>query len=230
MKRWIIIALNIALVAGIYLAYTYFQDDKLEFEEGEYFEGVITYRIDFEIKNGIYSKEDLRELHGHRIETMYKQGSYRQEIFDKEGKSLSVSIADCRQAKFFNDHRTFEKVVYVDLADNPISTEIEIVGEEKVLGYQTRIVKNSYKAQHKFNSHIEGYLYSISEEIPVDPSWSEEMRLGNFNKLIKKVSGIILKSVEISKDYDLIQTAIKIEKKAIPWDTFDIGNSKPLIS
>ena len=231
MKRWIIIALNIALVAGIYLAYTYFQDDKLEFEEGEYFEGVITYKVEIDAQGDKTREEQVRNYTGEKVIYQFREGNVFSEDFNKEGESIGAFIISREKGKTHMEFQFTDTILWFDFTEDQFESTIEIKEDQEVMGYRCKqIAVTSYPKEEGLYPTM-NTTYFISNQLPVDVKWFENYNYEAFNEVSKICAGMILKTITINDEGVLItRTAVKVEKKSIPRETFEIDPERPLKS
>ncbi len=67
----------------------------------KYFEGIVTYNIDYESFHKNFTRESLKETIGSKMILTFKNGNYKKEFFSPDGKLLNVRFLDLQKNRLY---------------------------------------------------------------------------------------------------------------------------------
>ena len=180
------------------------------------FEGVITYKIELESRNGKLPIEVLRQIYGEELKVFYKYGYTKHVYIGGDGEWEVYNSAKNKQ--------------YLKMRGNP---EIEVLDgsdETRVLkgvlltdSTVTVLNKNTQFLTIQYQDDIES-KYWFSSEIYIDPSQFEKLQFGYLNQYWDKAKAPYLKHERDHGDWVVTHVAITVEEKALDTSVFLIGS------
>jgi len=184
----------------------------------DFFEGVITYNIEYKSINEGSTSERLKKIIGSKMILTFKNGNYKKEYFSPEGKLLSFRILNLTKNKSFLKMYDIDTLYWFDITKNDSKTTFIKHKDSTILDHITTGVKT--KTTLRMDSYPNrtyecGGEYYFAKDLSVNPKWYKNYKEGNLNEIIKIGKGIQLLFINDSESWTQTITAIKIDKQKI---------------
>jgi hypothetical protein len=167
-------------------------------EKPKYFEGQITYDIEYAPYEKRFKAEKIKEHLGSKMVLTFKDGDYKKEYFAPDGKLLQVRALNLKEEKTYLKLHDSDTIFWFDITKNESFTKFEILKDSTVFNYPCKVVKtNTTMTIKNFSNESVDldamYLYAI--DLPINAAWYENYYEGNFNEIAKIGEGIALLSI-----------------------------------
>lgn len=211
------------ILGGIFTSCTrvkQFKNDKL-FKEGN-----IEYSISYNIKESWLTESDLKEIHGAKMITEFKDGNRRDEYYNEDNELVRVSVLDLKNNIYSAKFSYSDTVYYSDIRHTDFITEVEKRKDKYVNNEPCWVISTKSwekQALNKMDTYED--VYFISQELLVNPKWYKNYKDGGFDRIVKLAPGIIVKHESISKAYTMEKNISKIENQHISDSAFILESS-----
>ena len=164
------------------------------FAQHNYFEGQITYDVNYTPDNDSYSNHSLRMSIGSRIVFTFKDGNSKKEYFNPTGELLSTRYLNLDLDKSFAVYSGQDTVLWFDITENGSLTEYTYLNDTIIDGYECLI------AQAKSSTTVYGETYNFSSDycmgksLRVNPEWFVNYKEGNYNEFVMEMPYIFVES------------------------------------
>ena len=190
MKRIIILIFSISLFSFI----NYNSDLKKE----KYFEGQVTYEIEYSPYDKKFQPERIKELVGSKMILTFKKGNYKKEYFSPNGKLLQERILNLKDKKSYLRTSDSDTIYWMDITKNDSKTSFEILNDSIILNHPCTVIKTkTIVSGDNFNgrSFEVGGLFKYAKDLPINPSWYKDYKEANFNEIAKSGKGIAIVTI-----------------------------------
>ncbi len=200
--------------------------------KADYFEGLITSKVEFQPYSENFSSTQLTELFGNKTVLSFKNGNFRKQYFSPSGKLLRESYLDLIENKFYTKIHDSDTILWIDITKNDSETIFNTINDttllnQSAIGIVTKTEVNMAMYPNK-TFHVSGTYY-FSKKYKVNPNWYKNYKEGNFNEIITEGKGLQLLSInngifwtEISKVVELTPQVVNLETITIKLDKTSI--------
>lgn len=196
-------------------------------QKQEYFEGVIEYSVEYDIKNPSLSKEKLKQHYGSKVITKFSEGNFRDEYYNNEGTLLRTSILNLSKKHYYIEFHEIDTVYYSDINTTDYITTIEQLLDTNIQNNDCWVIKSiSNKNDSKPESVITKYY--ISKNLKVNPNWYVNYVDGGYNRIYKSAPGITVKSEYFNSNFTVIKSIVSTKMKVVDISDFKIKLDKVL--
>lgn len=169
---------------------------ELTSEHDKYFEGVVTYSIEYTNSFGNIPPdklEQLKELIGSKMVLTFKNGNYRKDFLSPSGKILGERFLNLQQEKNYHIPHDLDTIYWFDITRYDMKTDFKqikdsVILNQPVTGVATETIISNYGERIRT---IKG-IYYYAKELNVNPSWYKNYKESNFREIIKIGKGIQL--------------------------------------
>ncbi len=187
-------------------------------EKESYFEGVITYSIDYLPLSDNYSRESLKEFIGAKMILTFEQGNFKKEYYSSNGNLLSQRYLNLDEQRSYSKSIGNDTIYWFDITKPDSKTEFIRIRDTTILNHPTiGIGTETFVSGVGFGDktfRVVGEYY-YSKSLGVDPNWYVNYKEGNFNEIIKVGKGIQLLTISEGLFWAQIISAQSIEIKDI---------------
>ena len=187
-------------------------------EKESYFEGVITYSIDYLPLSDNYSRESLKEFIGAKMILTFEQGNFKKEYYSSNGNLLSQRYLNLDDQRSYSKSIGNDTIYWFDITKLDSRTEFIRIRDTTILNHPTiGIGTETFVSGVGFGDktfRVVGEYY-YSKSLRVDPNWYVNYKEGNFNEIIKVGKGIQLLTISEGLFWAQIISAQSIEIKDI---------------
>lgn len=166
----------------------------------KYFEGQITYQIEYSPYSTKFNKERIKELIGSKMIFTFKNGDYKKQYYSPRGELVQERILNLKDNKSYWRTHDSDTVFWIDILKNESPTTFEILKDSILQDYPCKVIKAmtstsiSGKKTDEKKVEIET-VYKYAKNLPVNPNWYQNYNEGNFNQIIKYGKGIAIETI-----------------------------------
>lgn len=214
--------MNYLTVFGIVCIYLGFSNSNTD-----EFEGRISFKVNFEIKDSRVSKKDLEKFYGTDKEYFFKSGMYKWvskngnlsfELYNYDIDSVhTISKRNNNDTLYYNDFtKSFDKLLSIDS-----------VGVETICNIKCQVLK--FNMTDRENKIITRTIYFPIDTLLYSKDYYKSQK-GMCNDLIHSYGGSIPLKLILDIDgvpFKLIYTATKIHPSKIDESVFQINDNNP---
>ncbi len=201
-------------------------------DKNKYFEGEVTYEINYNPTDENVDPERIQELVGSKMILTYKEGNQKKQYFAPNGKLLTERFLNIKNKKSYSRRHDSDTIVWIDITKNDTKTTIEMVKDEIVSDHPCTVIKtNSVVTGPGFNGKTfeSTGLYKYAKDLPVNPEWYKDYKEGNFNETIKVGKGIVVEEFNKHKYWEQHLKVVKVTERKVKNREFKIElNGAPL--
>lgn len=171
------------------------------------FEGTVTYGLHIVSKNKNVDTRDIQRKFGNQMIYTYKNGNYKMEFNGPESPTIYYRAKDNYQYTIFPDSDTMWTT---DCTLEPLKLlNFKTLDQEvNVLNAHCKIIESELEGDLK-------YVFTYDPNRYIAPHHFIGHRLGHVNRFYEEGKGLILQYKRMGKNFDLTQTALKIEEMEI---------------
>jgi hypothetical protein len=194
-----------------------------------FFEGIITYKIEFAKGDPYFLPEFLDTAFGSREEYYFKEGYYKAKYFDSKGNLIFTRIYD----------RSRNRNYYIDPDKDSIRTDSAGVVKSNCTGIRT--ANTSKVLGHlctgygmNFWQETEQKVYQWSDTmyfgnvLKINPEWFAGYRDQDWFDLMKETRSLPLKRIQDGDMYKETATLVKIRRCKLDMKEFAVPDGRPL--
>jgi hypothetical protein len=191
-----------------------------------YFEGILEYSVDYDIKNPAIPIENLKMYFGTKIITKFSKGNFRYEYYNNKGILVRTSILNLDKKKYYFDHYRADTIYYSDIDKTDYSTKIKHFPDTNILNTDCWVLKSI--SVHKTNPNIEPVItkFYISKDLKVNPEWFSSYIDGGYDRILNLAPGINLMEKVFMKNFTIIKSLVSKNKMTIESSEFEINSNK----
>lgn len=202
-------------------------------EKVSYFEGMITYSIDYLPLSDKYSKESLKKSIGAKMILTFKEGNYKKQYYSSNGNLLSQRYLNLEEQRSYSKSVANDTIYWFDITKSDSKTQLFPIKDTTILNYPTIGMATETLVSglsYGYKTYREVGEYYFAKDLKVDPNWYVDYKESNFYEMMKFGQGMQLFSVNENFFWAQIFTAISIETKDIDKSdiTLKIGEDDPL--
>jgi len=224
MKRTILLIFSISLFSFI--------DNNSNFKKTTYFEGQITYEIEYSPYEKKFAPERIKELIGSKMILTFKKGNYKKEYFSPNGELLQERILNLKDKKYYFRTNDSDTIYWMDITKNDSKTTFEVLSDSSILNHPCTIIKTkTIVSGESFNgqSFEIGGLFKFAQDLPINPNWYKDYKEGNFNEIAKSGKGIAIVTINKGIYWEQRIKAISIIERKVKKSELNINfNNAPL--
>jgi hypothetical protein len=194
----------------------------------DYFEGVIEYKIEYDTKNFRYSKSMLSEIYGSKVISKFKDGNFRDEYYNDQGKLVRTSILNLEAKTYYYDLNGFDTLYYSDIDKTDYETSIQQLDDMHVLGSDCWVIKSTSVKKNDSNLVPVVLKFFYSKELKLNPEWYSEYIDGAYNEIHKLAPGIEIKTESYGPNFTIIKSMVSKTEADISEEEFRIKTRKLL--
>ena len=200
--------------------------------EKEYFEGSITYSIDYVPTSADFETSYLESNIGDNIILIFKNGNYKKEYYSSNGDIVSTRYLDLKRNKSYTTMVKFDSVFWIDITKEDTKTNFTKLKSSIILNEQVEVYNLENFVSYE-NSKIEKVISTCSyaKNILINPEWYSNYFEGNYNEIVKESPGISLQQINHQKSWKQTITATEIVYRKVNDSEikFENTNNFPLI-
>src|SRR5215831_12275509 len=172
-----------------------------------YFEGKITYKLEFDARGGNVTVATFQRSLGNGVTLFFKHGNYYHRF---DGGIMEYDMYNQTENKLYTKMRNNDTIFWSDcsLPEDKILGLDSAAKKESILGIKC----NELTMRQKDMTHIQ---YYNSDSITINPDWFKNFRKYDQYLVSKKESSIYLKEVTFYGALVMIETAIAIKREPI---------------
>lgn len=190
-----------------------------------YFEGVITYEIDYEPYNKHITPDLLKDQIGEKMILTFKDGNYKKEYFAPNGKLLGVRVLNLQENKMYLRSHDRDTTFWFDIRKADTKTNFSRGNDTIIFNHPAVVIETTSSVK---SSELPDKVYEISDKtyfskkLKVNPNWYKNFKEASFDEIIAVGKGIRI--FEVNKGIYWIRTtkAIDIKEKSINKETLKI--------
>lgn len=207
---------QLIIILSTALLFTCNSNEKIA--KAKYFEGIVTYRLDYEPYSDRFSDKQLKELMGYKMIVHYKKGNLKKEYYSPTGELLNERYLDLKAGKYYSRKFDNDTVFWIDItvADSKSTfkrLKDTIIAKQEAIGVLSKIaVKIAPYPDSIFNVTSRNYF---SKKHKLKPEWYRNFNESNFNELIKIGKGVELLVIYNNVYWTQKVEAVSIEEKII---------------
>ncbi|RLD54828.1 MAG: hypothetical protein DRJ01_17515 [Bacteroidetes bacterium] len=193
------------------------------FGQDDYFQGIIEYSIEYEIKNPRISEENLKKYYGTKIIKKFSEGNFRDEYYNSEGLLVRISILNLEKNHYFIEYGGMDTIYYSDIKNTDFTTTIEQLTDTNILNNNCWVIKSiSIKDGSESKSETVITKYYKSKELRINPDWFVNYIDGGYDRIMKLAPGINVKSEYFNVDFTVIKKIVSSKKELIDNSEFEV--------
>ena len=194
-------------------------------EEGEYFEGVLEYSIDYELVNLNYSKEKLKEHLGTKVIRSFSQGNWRDDFYNQNGTWVRTSIMNQTDKKYYYEVLGNDTVYYIDINKTDYKTTIKqnidtIIENHNCWSLECISIKSTLQPDTVLSQ------FYISQSLSVNSSWYMNYINGGYDRIFNIAPGIIVTVKHTNAGYIQNRKLVSNKIEKIDKSKFEIESSR----
>lgn len=183
-----------------------------------YFEGIITYDLEYLLKDDRFSESQLKNNIGAKMKLYFKNGNYLKQFYSSQGELLSETCLNLNENKSFNKQIGNDTIYWMNIRNNDSKTTFTQKQDSIICNEPTIVLKTKTTITgpgFKNNSYnVTGELH-FSKNLKVNPLWYQYYLEGNFNEQIKIGKGMQLLYINNGPFWTKRTTATLIEHKKL---------------
>lgn len=164
-----------------------------------YFEGQVTYEIEYSPYDENISPLKLKELIGSTMVMTFKKGNYKKEYFSPDGSLVQQRNLNLKEERSYLRTTDSDTIYWIDITKNDTKTLFETLKDSTILGHPCKVIQtNSIVTGKNFGGkpfEVEG-VTSYAKDLPVNPDWYTHYYEGNFNEIIEVAKGIAIVTID----------------------------------
>ena len=182
------------------------------FAQSKDFEGVVTYKVAVKPKQEGVTEKTMKTIlaTGDNLVAWIKQGNYRQ-----SSGACDVYYINKDQRVYYK-FKSLDTLYYIEY--NYDTNKVINFSKEKeqlqIAGYTCNIITIQTSGGTR--------KYSYSPLLHINPEYDKQNTSGNYNLYIKETESVWLRSEDDAPNYNVSQTATKVEKKDVDDHVFDL--------
>ncbi|MBR9845376.1 MAG: hypothetical protein GYB35_04315 [Algicola sp.] len=171
---------------------------KSDINASKYFEGQITYDIEYTPYDTEIESRRIKELIGSKMILTFKKGNYKKSYYSPSGKLLQERVLKLKDKKSYLRTYNSDTIFWFDITKNDSKTSFKVLSDTTILNHPCTVIKTTsiISGNHLDNKSMEVdglFIYAI--DLPVNPNWYKEYKEGKFNEIVKSGKGIVLATV-----------------------------------
>ena len=184
----------------------------------KYFEGVVTYNIEYESYSDKFTAKRLKEIFGSKMVLYFKNGNFNKEFYAPDGKLVSIYFLDLQKNKLYAKRNDTDTISFYDITKkkdivNYKRIKDSIINNIPAIGIKVDALVKTKKYPDKLFTASGKYYFSKQHKI--NPDWYKNYKEDKKNKIFSIGKGIqILSSFKYSLWKQTIK-AINIEEKPV---------------
>lgn len=191
-----------------------------------YFEGQITYDIEYTSYSEKFQLEKIKEFVGSKMILTFKDGNYKKEYFSPSGTLLQKRILNLKDRKSYLKTSDTDTIFWVDITKNDSKTTFEVLNDTIILKHPCTVIKTktivSGKNFKEKSIEVEG-LFSYAKDLPINPIWYNEYMESDFKEISKFGKGIAILTINKGMFWEQRIIATAIEKRKVKKTELDIN-------
>lgn len=192
-----------------------------------YFEGILEYSLDYDIKNSAIPEENLKMYLGTKIITKFSDGNFRDEYYNSKGTLIRTSILNLKKKKYYIEFNGIDTIYYTDIDKTDYTTKIEQLPDTNIFNNDCWVIKSV--SVHKTSPEsVEPVItkYFKSKNLKTNSEWYSNYLDGGYDRILKAAPGISIKTEVFRTDFTIIENLISKNKKTIHSSEFEIKTNK----
>ena len=183
-----------------------------------YFEGVVMYEFEYELKDDRFTESQLKENIGARMEMLFKNGNYLRRYFSSSGLLLKEIYLNLEENKSFSKNIGNDTIYWININRNDSKTIFSQIKDSVIMNHPTVGLKTKTTVtgpgfgDNSFE--VTGEIY-FSKEFKVNPIWYKNYLEGNFYEQVKIGRGIQLLYIFDGPFWKKRTIAVSIDPKKV---------------
>ncbi len=196
-------------------------------QKQEYFQGVIGYSIEYNIKKPSISEEILKKHYGSKVIKKFSKGNFRDEYYNNEGVLVRTSILNLSQNQYYMELDGIDTIYYTDINITDFLTTIEQLADTNIQNIDCWAIK-SISIDENNDRKTEPVItkYYKSKDLILDPDWYGNYIDGGYDRILKMAPGITIKSEYYNSNFTEIKRIVSIKAKEINALEFELESNK----
>jgi hypothetical protein len=209
---------NVILLMSLFIICCSWRNKK---ENNNYFEGIITYRVDIEISNFLIDSTLIRKAVGSTSQLFFKEGNY---IETNDGGQFSKTIYRKQDNKEFTEKTGTDTSIWTDCSrtgDKILKLELN-PKKEKVLGIDCDELIIYY------NNRTESDYYN-SDSFHINPNWFTNYVKDGENEIDLKEQAVCLKHKVEYPGFTFILSATSFSRRELDDNIFRLPFNQVMV-
>jgi hypothetical protein len=197
-----------------------------------YFEGKVTYSINYSSQYEDLSNEYLQNSYGSYMEMYFKNGNIYKKYYNPNGQLLSERYLILKDNKSYSKSINQDTIYWFDIKKHDTkqtfkSIEDSTILNEPALGIETKgVVSGIGFGENTYD--VSGKFY-FSKKYMVNPKWYENFREANYNEIIKFGKGIQLLLIETNPNWTKETSFNTITPMKVDEKIFNIDSDNEIL-
>jgi hypothetical protein len=188
-------------------------------DSNHYFEGVITYDIDYDIPDSLdFTVNQLKEFVGAKMVMKFKEGNHLKQFYSSNGRLLNERVLLLEEKRYYNIVSDLDTLFYLDITKPETKTEFTRVKDSIIFNQVTIAIEtNSIVPDLGYGAGPQNFVgrYHFSKELLIDPDWFKDYAEANYYEIMKMGKGIHLAFITRGRYWKQIMTAVSIQQKEV---------------
>lgn len=185
----------------------------------EYFEGVVTYSIEYYPYSENHDPARIEELVGNKFIMTYKEGDFSKEFYSPSGELLYEYFMDLEAGKVYNKFSEHDTIFVVDITKNDTKGTFTQKKDSVILNYPTTVLETKSVLTFPHNLFREVYGEEhYAKDLKVNPEWYKNCLEDNFNERIEVGKGIQLLTMTKGAYWKVVMVAIDVKQRTVDDD------------
>lgn len=184
-----------------------------------YFEGVVTYSIEYYPYLEAVAPSKIEELVGNKMIMTYKEGNFAKEFYSSEGDLLYEFYMDLEAGIVYNKAVGHDTIFIVDITKNDTKSTFTQKKDSVILDYPTTVLEAKSILTTPDNKPLESSREEhYAKDLKVNPDWYRNCLEDNFNERIQVGKGIQLLIKTKGKYWKSVLVAIDVKPRKVKDD------------
>ncbi|MFK8101963.1 MAG: hypothetical protein AB8G15_05555 [Saprospiraceae bacterium] len=197
-----------------------------------YFEGIITYAIEYQPHQESYLVKNLKKFLGSKMVLKFKKGSYVKEFYSSNGTLLNERFLDLASQRTYSRSIGNDTIYWYDISKPDSQTTFKRIRDSVVLGYTTLALETETVVTgvgFGDKAYKTSGAYYFAQDLPVNPAWYKNYKEANFDEMIKVGKGMQLIYIGRLPYWDQFITATSVERRTIEKSDITITLAEDVI-
>lgn len=198
-----------------------------------YFEGQVTYSIEYAPYDDRFLPERIKEHIGSKMVLTFKNGDYKKEFFAPDGTLLQERFLNLKEEKTYLKVHDTDTIYWVNITKSDSKTKFEVLNDSTIFDHLCKVIKTKTTVTGpEFGEEpieMEGF-YMYAKDLPINPDWYTNFYEENYNDIVKEAKGITLLSINKGIYWEQTTKVTSISKRKVKRSelAIDIDKDAPL--